>query len=446
MAILKRIQFGSDIHQIAQTKVSVKDGLKALTVTSTNTDLAEAADPNYEIALAVDGKTILDEATGLKSGLSLKYVAATIGDNTVDAHIALVDNDNTELSTVSVSEIIGSGIVESSSYSETTGVLSIKFVGSTDATEINLGKLLDIDDVAIAEDSKDYLGVTLDASASETGGSQAKFSAKVAKMAEVSEEVTGLADALDVKTYVDEKVNDKNVSASGDNYVEASANGNKVTVTTNVKELTATDGTVPVYDTEGTATTAKVEPTLTGVANALADASDIASKVKTYVDGKVAIEDAVLREAIKAAIRELDATVYSAGTTDETFNAATDKVKVKVVETDGKLTSVQVATQDIASDQDLTAEVARAKSAETAIDAVVGLTKGADGETRTYTNSGNYIGKETSNTVLSDIKALDTQLKTITDTAAAIKYNVDGTTLVFGGITKDATLMDPANE
>ena len=74
-----------------------------------------------------------------------------------------------------------------------------------------------------------------------------------------------------------------------------------------------------------------------------------------------------------------------------------------------------ISESDIASDSDLTAEVTRAESAETAIDGAIGLTKGVSDETRTYTNTGNYIGKQSTNTVKSDIAALDTQAKANSD-------------------------------
>lgn len=97
-----------------------------------------------------------------------------------------------------------------------------------------------------------------------------------------------------------------------------------------------------------------------------------------------------------------------------------------------------VTENDIASAQALTNEIGRAKSAETSIDSVVGLTKAADGEIRTYANTGEYIGKKTSNTVASDIKALDTKLKEVADGLAAVQYKVNGTTLEFYGMTEHA--------
>ena len=87
------------------------------------------------------------------------------------------------------------------------------------------------------------------------------------------------------------------VTAEGDDYVSASVDANTdnkhVVVETNVQNLTATAGTAGVYDsTTGAQTTAPTHGTLTGVADSLADSSDIATKVKTYVDGEIAIEAA----------------------------------------------------------------------------------------------------------------------------------------------------------
>lgn len=447
MAILKQIKFGGNTYDIVKTQVEIAESTNSLKIESANTDNTVNDDPIYTIGLAVDGKTILDEKDGLKSGLTLAFAGPIAAGTEPDveakeARIVLQDKDGKELSAVNVSSIIGSGIVKGTKYDEKTGMLTIEFVAG-EPTEVNLGALLDINDVSIDADSKNYLGVALDASASEEDGSQAKFSAKIGKMEEVKNAdetsgtaaVTGLADALDVKNYVDKQVADNKVSSEGDVYVDASVQDNKVTVKSNVTELTATAGTAPIYDNNGTETTAKQDPTLIGTDKSLADSADIAAKVKTYVDGKVAIEEAVLQEAIKAAVRGLDATVYSVGTNNETFNAATDNVKVKVEEVDGKLTGIEVVTNDIASAKDLTTEIARAKSAETAIDSAIGLTNSTDDEARTYTNEGEYIGKHTTNTVASDIKALDTALKNVAISTSAIQYKVDGTTLEFFGIT-----------
>ena len=90
-------------------------------------------------------------------------------------------------------------------------------------------------------------------------------------------------------------------------------------------------------------------------------------------------------------------------------------VVTKTVQSDGH-SNYTISGQDLASAIALAAEILRAQSAETAIDSVVGLTKASNSEVRTYSNSGTYIGQQQSNTIKSDIKALDTQLKSVTDT------------------------------
>ena len=101
-----------------------------------------------------------------------------------------------------------------------------------------------------------------------------------------------------------------------------------------------------------------------------------------------------------------------------------------------------IAENDIASASDLTAEVTRAKSAETAIDGAIGLTKGVSDETRTYTNTGNYIGKGSTNTVTSDIKALDTQAKANADAAAEAKTVVNEKSTGHVTVSVDSTAAD----
>lgn len=98
----------------------------------------------------------------------------------------------------------------------------------------------------------------------------------------------------------------------------------------------------------------------------------------------------------------------------------------------GSATSLNDA--DVKLDAALKTEVGRAESAETAIDSAIGLTKAASGEGRTYSNTGDYIGQLATNTVKSDIKALDTKLKEVADGLADVQYKVNGTTLEFYGM------------
>lgn len=125
----------------------------------------------------------------------LKYVGAVA--NGAAAHLALVDEDDKELSTVAVSDIIGNGLLSGSAYDKATGKLTLTFntaSGTTTPIVVDLTAMLDINDVLIAEGSKKYLDVNLE------GGenSQAVFSVKTVKVKDATDSNTGLADAKDV--------------------------------------------------------------------------------------------------------------------------------------------------------------------------------------------------------------------------------------------------------
>lgn len=436
MAFLKQIKFGGSVNQIAMTQVAInEDSQKVLDVVGTNTKVSDDADPVYTISLAVDGKTITKTGdAGLETALGLSVKAA---EGEKKARISLVDNEGGEKSSVNIEDIVGNGVITGTSYDEKTGILTITWAGGSE-TEVNLGKLLDIDDVAIADGSTNYLGLAVDGEASETGGSQAKFSAKIATVTGTDNTLTvntengSLLDATNaitaVKTYIDGKSDNLSVEAEGDDYITAEVdetNNKKINVTADVQDLTASAGTPGDYDTEGKETTAPVAGTLSGTEKSLVDGADVATKVKTYVDGAVAIEVKRVDNAILAAVNGLDATVGSQEI------ASGKHVAVEVVETDGKLTALTVVEDDIASAQGLSDEVSRAKAAEKELADLVGVT--GDETERAWVATENY-GTD-AKSVKETVDALDTQLKKVSDDAAAIQYKVSGTTLEFFGIT-----------
>lgn len=616
MALLKQIKFGSSTPTpIAQTQVAINENSSnVLSVVGTNTGVNVEADPLYTIALAVDGKTITKTGnSGLATSLALKVEAAEeSGENPKKARIALVDSNGgegyAELSSVNIEDIVGSGIISGTAYDPSTGKLTITWAGSTEqspkTTVIDLAELLDFEDITIKSGSTDYLSFEKVSPAPGTDAGQAQLGVKLADVtftaasgenpANLTVDITNgkILDASDaipaIKQYVDAQTTDLAVKAQGDAYVAASVDANdnkKVVVATNKQDLTATAGTPGVYDADGSQTTAPTAGTLSGTADSLADGADIATKVKTYVDGAIAIEAARSDAKNKADIAALDVTDtavtgqyvsqvsetdgkiavvrtdvstaplngYTKGTAElplaatDTINQAFSKIEVsieknenvtsaalneintkinlmdkaadavpgqvvttvseadgvvsetkayvkdlqlggyakdasakspiggtdtintalsklenaidaakaaattKVVEgtdagnnleissatseTDGS-TTYTINLTDVASAQGLAAEVTRAQNAETAIDGAVGLTKAASGEGRTYANNGEYIGKGQTNTVTSDIKALDTKLKEVADGLAAVQYEVSGTTLVFYGISE----------
>lgn len=134
-----------------------------------------------------------------------------------------------------------------------------------------------------------------------------------------------------------------------------------------------------------------------------------------YTKGTKPAETAIsANDDVKGAIAKLEHQIDDAEAAATTVVAeGTDAGdNMSIVETAGadghKIFTINLT--DVASATALSNEIARAKAAETAIDSVVGLDKNTDNETRTYTNSGVYIGQSATNTVKSDIKALDTEV------------------------------------
>ena len=519
MAILKQIKFGNSTNRIAYTEVAIKDdSKKALSVVGTNTGL-EDANPLYTIALAVDGKTVAIGDSGLETSLALKVKEAEgEGTSAKKARIALVDSKGatgySELSSVNIEDIVGDGLVSDASYVPQTGKLTITWAGSGDdkTTEIDLGALLDIQDIVIADGSGNYLSFAAVSPAPGTDAGQAQIGVKLADVTYTSTsgstEATLSVDATNgslldaeqtigaVKNYVDDVLENASaelaVKAQGDAYVAASIDANdnkKVIVDSNVVDLTATAGTPGSYNTStGAEETAPVAATLSGTANSLADGADIATKVKTYVDGAIAIEAARSDAKNKADIAALDVTdaavagqyvssvsetdgkiaVIRANVSDAVLNgyekgtkpastaiAATDDVKGALAKLEHQIDDAKAAaTTKVVEGTDAgnNMEIVNANNADGSVTYTVNLTDvaskaaldaeitarkavdGQSGQTYAANASANYINNATSLND-ADVK-LDAALKTVSNNLAAIQYKVSGTTLEFFGINE----------
>jgi hypothetical protein len=542
MAILKQIKFGNDVHQIAKTQVAVdsSNGSSALSVSSAHTSESDANDPVYTLSLALDGKTIVtNNSNQLETALALKVLSGSgEGASATKDRISLVDSKGgdgyTELSSINIEDIVGEGIVDSATYNASTGILTITWVGDgTNTTAIDLGALLDIQDIVIKSDSTDFLSFAAIDPGTETGG-QAQIGVKLADVtytatsgdtaANLTADTTNgkMLDASDaipaIKGYVDDKLQNASanlaVTAEGDDYVSASvdaATDNKhVIVETNVQDLTASAGTVGTWTVtdagDGTAATKALSgdtaASISGVADSLADSSDIATKVATYVGGVVAAEAARADAEVSRAIKSLDVADraqagqyvsqvvetdgkiavtrtdvsgavlnnYSKGS-DATAVASTDTLNQAISKLENQVDAAKAASAtvvaegtdagnnmsiatttdstdghktytinltDVASAQGLADEITRAQSAETGIDAAVGLTKAANAETRSITPTTNYgtVSGTAATTVMGNMQNIDTALKNLSDTVGAIQYSVSGTTLEFFGMTQ----------
>lgn len=264
----------------------------------------------------VDGTTILvDSIHGLKSGLKIAYVAEH---GSVGAQLQLQDKDgNVQGDAIEVSEIVGDGILKDSVYHQDTNVLELRFgngktYSAKDPTtytvvNVDLQKLIDINDVFIGDDSSIYLKATLDASTVTLG-------TKMQDPASATESATGLADAWKVKQYVDSKANDLEVTGAGDgtyiNLEQDGTNKKKLNASAFVNELTYAAGTDDAHPA-----------TLTGEAG-LIDGAQAATAITNFVN-----------QRLSQKVDTLDASIDSIGTTF---------VEVGVAEVDGKITNVKV--------------------------------------------------------------------------------------------------------
>lgn len=260
-----------------------------------------------------------------------------------------VDNVST-FGTVNVSDIIGNGVLNDTSYNPNTGVLSLYFATSTPDTsrviDVSLFDLLDINDVAIAQNSQDYLTVALDGTVDEATNSQAVFTIHTLPVADASSTSTGLVDAWDIKQYITSQTTDVAVTAAGDtNYIDASqdtTDRKKINVAAKTATITGNAGAVSqetVSDAGVISGSGATAATLTAdeTNGSLLDAGDTVTAVTTYVTGAVNIEAKDRELAIEAAIKSLDSEDSSKGT----------NVTVDVSLVDGKVAKVGV-TEDYA--------------------------------------------------------------------------------------------------
>lgn len=364
----------------------------------------------------------------IDSSLSLEYVAAVTEGTPKNAHIKLTDGNGNSFGEINVSDIIGNGILKGSSYNPATGILTLTFAeadGTPSTIDINLRDMLDLGDLMVKANSTDYLQIsTVDSS---TDVNQAQFEIKIADVENAANGSTGLVDAYNVKQYIASQTTNLAVTAQGDNYVDASVldNDNKnVRVAANVQTLTGTKGTAGTYNAEGTQTAAPSHGTLSGTANSLVDAADVATKVKDYVDGEVAIEAARSDAYTDAKVAALDADISTKGT----------NVSVGVTEVDGKITAVNVT--------ETYATITYANDTWTNTNPT-GLVTGNDMKTmKSYVDD--QIG-DSSISAQGDGKYIDASVDVNNNKKINVKANKEDLSYTAGDSTTNATLTGTAN-
>ena len=248
---LKQIQIGTNSYQISMPKVKVHtDNEKVMTLTTEHADVNDSEDVVYNLQLKHDENTIKATEQGLSTNLKVFY-----DEETKKIGLSGANNQLIEGSGIDSSKLFGKlGLLKSSAYDEATGNLTLTFETVTGDTEVqvNLGKLLDVNDVTVKSDSSKYLTFELADPAQEEG--QAVVGVKLSTIENASESVTGLVDALDVKTFVSGKETALNSTIStAKEELKGLIDGVKQTAETNKSEITELKNAEKVsYTVEGT--------------------------------------------------------------------------------------------------------------------------------------------------------------------------------------------------
>ena len=273
----------------------------------------------YDLKVNIDASTIMRDANGVLSAKKTIAIVEGAADTEEKGHkyLALKAENGVIENKIDLCDIVGTGLVKSASYNNTTNKLTLTLAtadgAATKPFEIDLSELFDINDIAIQEDSSNYLTFTANVSTGQIGANMVSLLDGEGKPLS-GIVANGLLDASVAKSYIDQKTTDLAVSASGDTYVDASvdADNNKhINVAAKLNELT-------VGKEDG------ADTTISGVSTTLVSGGEVASKVSTFTNARIDEE-----------IKKLNNDV----TSDDAAVAT-----VEVVETAGKISDVVVTT------------------------------------------------------------------------------------------------------
>ena len=470
MAILKQIKFGNQSTPIAKTVVNGKGVISVTNTGDLKNDVSEQSDYSYDIDVNVDGTTIVKNVDKLAVGtvpaekVSVDNTTAGITSTNAQAAFKELKDKIDEVGGAAKSYTIvkktegitDENVKEQYFLQETVGETS-KNVGEA----INIYKDSSLKSVAL--DGQELVFTYILAN-----GEESVVRLDVSTFLAESE----FGDGLVVNNHI---VNVK-VDASSEGFLTVGENGVKLSGVKAAIDAAVADLDVTDSASEGMYVSA-VSETDGKVAISRANVSD--AVLNGYAKGTDATAIAA-SDSLKAALGKLENQVEkakaAATTKVEKDASATHLTLGSATAADGSVTYT-IGENDIASDTALSAEIAarkavdgqegqtyvantgtnyiagatslndadkkldaalkaevdRAKLAETSIDSVVGLTKAANNETRTFSPTPNYGGGATS--VMDNMQKLDTKLKTVADGLAAVRYKVSGTTLEFFGIS-----------
>lgn len=534
MAILKKINFGGDAHNIAKTVLTAKEGgvMSVAAPTGVTNGDDEKDNYQYELDVNVDGSTIVKSGNSLAVGT----VPATKVSVTDSAGVFTAENVETALK--ELKDDIANVGGQAKSYtiiketSETQGVTletnvleQYKLQQTVNSTNSIVGETIKIyKDRSLT--SVALNGQNLDFTYNLADGTQSTVSVDVSIFLAESEFADGLQvtdHVVSVKTGNGLGINKTSkavevvIDPTSESFLTVGADGVKLagvqnaigTAATNavaglnvtdaavagqyVSEVSETDGKVSVsrvnvsaaplnsYTKGSDATAVAASDTINQAISKLENQVDAAKSATTAAINALDVTDTANTGQVVTAVSETHGKVSStkadfAGITlggftqnpnatgdiasTDTLADALNKLENKVDEASAEHSVVEkdsaaahltvnpstaangqitytIGESNIASASDLTAEVTRAKNAETAIDSAVGLKKDASSETRSFTPTTYYGAGSTS--VVDNMQKIDAALKAVSDKADAIQYKVTGTTLEFFGISEKQT-------
>ena len=145
---------------------------------------------------AIDAVQAALDAYKAENDANRALLVKTVAYNAVTKSIDFTSENGTTVQSISASDIIGNHVVKSSSYDASTNKLKLTFGGASEDVDvdIDLGQMLDMNDV-ISGDAEHF----------EVSYAEKKLTIKPVT-AKVDSDTVGLADAKDVKTYVDAAV------------------------------------------------------------------------------------------------------------------------------------------------------------------------------------------------------------------------------------------------
>lgn len=129
----------------------------------------------------------------------------TVAYNDITKAIDFTSEDGTTVQSINASDIISNHVVKSSAYDADTNILKLTFEGAAADVDVNidLGQMLDMNDV-ISDDAEHFV----------VSYAEKKLTIKPVT-ATVASDTVGLADAKDVKSYVDAAVSGATTDLQG---------------------------------------------------------------------------------------------------------------------------------------------------------------------------------------------------------------------------------------